>query len=41
MSEWALIAPRDFLNDLDSDVELEELRQPSEAASESPRKGQK
>ena len=25
MSEWALIAPRDFLNDLDSDVELEEL----------------
>jgi len=41
MSEWALIAPRDFLNDLDSDVELEELGQPSEAASESPRKGQK
>jgi superfamily I DNA/RNA helicase len=41
MSEWALIAPRDFLNDLDSDVELEELEQPSLAPSESPRKGQK
>ena len=41
MSEWALIAPRDFLNDVDVDVELEEPKEPNLAAPESSRKGQR
>ena len=41
MSEWALIAPRDFLNESEFEMELEESKETILATSDSPRKGQR